>query len=634
MKPLLVLCLVALGFLSCSSPSPVAPKVVDGVIDLRQWDWGKDPWVDLSGHWFFSWKSFVPPDQVFLGAGTYRTVPLAWQTDNLPPPAPDHFGWATYAVRVRLPPNTPTLGLKLNFIGSAYDLYADGEKVYSCGTLGTDETSSIPNHSALVLELRPKTSELDLVFHVSDFHELTSGISNPILLGAYLPLVEKRQNKLYFDVFLFGILLMMGLYHMGLYFFHRTDRASLYFAFLCFLLCWRNFVYEEFFILQVFPQIDWLFSTRLGFWDYALCTLTFFFYIRHTFPRIRWKYFQEVVIGACLLYCGLVAFTPLIVFSSFLNLYHLMTLGIGAFTLTVLVAALIRREFGAGLFLAGFIVLLATVTNDILHTMFLWQNINLSAVGLLVFLLFQSVVMTRKFSLSIKANERLTAHLKNLNTSFERFVPKEILSYLQRDSIAEVQLGDNTEREMAVLFVDIRDFTSLSEKMTPQDNFRFINSFLSRVGPSIRDNGGFVDKYLGDGVMALFPGGADDAVAAALSVNDNLEAYNTERTKAGSQPIRVAIGIHCGFLMLGTIGENQRMDSTVISDTVNLASRMEGLAKKHDLNIVITEAAFHQLSSPEALHAAFVGEEQVKGKSERIRVWSVLGRRVSPEPGT
>ncbi len=104
---------------------------------------------------------------------------------------------------------------------------------------------------------------------------------------------------------------------------------------------------------------------------------------------------------------------------------------------------------------------------------------------------------------------------RRMTESFERFVPAEFLALLGKPDVASVRAGDAVRRELAVLFADIRDFTSMSEKMSPEENFRFINACLRRIGPVIRQNGGFVDKYIGDAIMALFPS-ATAAVEAAF----------------------------------------------------------------------------------------------------------------------
>ena len=177
---------------------------------------------------------------------------------------------------------------------------------------------------------------------------------------------------------------------------------------------------------------------------------------------------------------------------------------------------------------------------------------------------------------------------------------------------------------MSIFFLDIRDFTSLSENMSPRDNFRFLNSFLGVFGPIIRAHGGFVDKYPGDGIMALFPGKPDDALLAALEMRERLVAYNEGRVKGGYPPIRFGIGIHTGPLMLGTIGENNRMDSTVISDTVNAASRIEGLNKKFATDILFSGATLRSLAEPGRFDSRLAGEEMVKGKARAVQVYELV----------
>jgi class 3 adenylate cyclase len=216
--------------------------------------------------------------------------------------------------------------------------------------------------------------------------------------------------------------------------------------------------------------------------------------------------------------------------------------------------------------------------------------------------------------------------LKEINESLERFIPREFLGFLGKENILEVELGNWSEREMTIFFLDIRNFTALSENMSPRDNFRFLNSFLSIFGPIVRTHGGFIDKYPGDGIMALFPGGPDGALASALEMRSRLVDYNEGRAKGGYAPIRFGIGIHSGPLMLGTIGENNRMDSTVISDAVNTASRLEGLTKKFSKDILVSGDTLDALARPGDYETRYLGEEQVKGRASAVRVYELAGR--------
>lgn len=217
-----------------------------------------------------------------------------------------------------------------------------------------------------------------------------------------------------------------------------------------------------------------------------------------------------------------------------------------------------------------------------------------------------------------------TADLERLNVAYERFVPRQFLSLLQKQNIIETALGDHVQREMTIMFSDMRSFTTLSETMTPQENFAFINAYLRRVSPIIRKHHGLIDKYIGDAIMALFPRCADDAVQAAIEMNQAVARYNVERTAAGYQAIQIGIGLHTGSVMLGTVGEEERMQGTVISDAVNVAARLEGLTKAYGASLLISEQTQQALETPSRYHHRFVDRVQVKGKHTAISVLEIF----------
>lgn len=224
-------------------------------------------------------------------------------------------------------------------------------------------------------------------------------------------------------------------------------------------------------------------------------------------------------------------------------------------------------------------------------------------------------------------NRRLVAEVQkvaSLNEAFKKYVPQEFLKLLQKESIVHVKLGDNVRKTMTVLFSDIRSFTTLAESMSPQETFNFINGYLQQMEPMISKRGGFIDKYIGDAIMALFSTAPDNAVKAALDMLHTLDNYNQERRRAGYGPIQIGIGINTGSLMLGTIGGESRMDSTVISDDVNLASRIEDLTKMYGASLLIGEKTFLSLDKPRDYSVRVVGRIRVKGKSEPTTVFEIF----------
>jgi two-component system sensor histidine kinase ChiS len=229
------------------------------------------------------------------------------------------------------------------------------------------------------------------------------------------------------------------------------------------------------------------------------------------------------------------------------------------------------------------------------------------------------------FSLNYMAEtiQDYAATLEKLLASFSRFVPRKFLEFLNKESISDVQLGDQIQKEMTILFSDIRSFTTLSESMTPAETFNFINSYLSRVGPAIRLYNGFIDKYIGDGIMALFPGEPDDAVTSAITMMRKVDEYNEHRVSSGYKPIKIGIAIHTGLLMLGAIGEDERMDGSVISDAVNICSRMEKLTKLYQVSIIISRETLDKLNTPDKYHIRFLDKVQVKGKNVPVSLYEV-----------
>jgi adenylate cyclase len=237
--------------------------------------------------------------------------------------------------------------------------------------------------------------------------------------------------------------------------------------------------------------------------------------------------------------------------------------------------------------------------------------------------LFTTVVTALRSFRALTQIEASKSELEKIAAASARFVPRQFLKFLKRESIVDAKLGDSVQAEMTIMFADIRSFTSLSESMSPQENFEFLNSYLSRVGPVIRQYNGFIDKYIGDGIMALFPNCAEDAVQAAIEMQQQVKIYNKHRQNSGYKPISIGIGLHTGTLMLGTIGEAERMESTVISDAVNLASRVEGLTKMYGVGVVASVQTLCRLDDPQKYKCRFLDRVKVKGKQKPVAVFEI-----------
>lgn len=222
------------------------------------------------------------------------------------------------------------------------------------------------------------------------------------------------------------------------------------------------------------------------------------------------------------------------------------------------------------------------------------------------------------------ANARLFEQTSALERANARFVPYEFLQALHRPSIVEVRLGDHVRKEMSMFFSDIRGFTGLVEHLSPEATLQFVNGYLAIAEAPLLANGGFIDKYLGDGILALFDGSADHAVRGAIAMHKALADYNVGRLAAGLPEVRTGIGINTGTVVLGTLGGKNALQCSVVGDAVNLASRIESLTRRYGATLLISEATYDRLAQPRAYTTRRVGRVQVVGKTLPVTVYEVL----------
>jgi class 3 adenylate cyclase len=222
------------------------------------------------------------------------------------------------------------------------------------------------------------------------------------------------------------------------------------------------------------------------------------------------------------------------------------------------------------------------------------------------------------------------SRISRMNEAYYRFVPREFLEELGKKDISQIELGDQVQREMTILFTDIRGFTELSEDLSPKDTFDFINQYLGIMEPIITNNNGFIDKYIGDSIMALFSKDADDALIATLEMRRVLVDFNEVREAEGKAPIEFGTGIHTGNLMLGIVGGYGRMDGTVVSDAVNLASRLEGITKHYGAAAIISEDTLIKLKNPNLFNYRLLDIAKVKGKKKAVYIFELIDAENEP----
>ncbi len=450
---------------------------------------------------------------------------------------------------------------------------------------------------------------------VSEASRIDSVNKNKPNLISTAPSIQKKKlpAKQVFDLILLGSLLTMALLYFCLFGLGKKEISTLYFACLCILIAYLYVMSSERFFVTLFPNFDWELAIKIKLICVYLGFTIFVMFIKSLYPQEFSKIMLWVSQGLGVLFTALTLATNAEIHRYGIMAYGVIVLVFCIYLIYVLIRASLRKRYGAILSLAGILLLFIIIINDIFYDHSIILTGYLVPFGVFIFIFSQSFILSQHFS---RSSDR--------EIIYERFVPKEFLKSLHKDDIADVKLGDNAELDMSILFSDIRNFTTLSEQMTPEQNFKFINSYLSVMGPVIRSHHGFIDKFIGDAIMALFDKSPDDAVRGAIGMMRKRVEYNEGRKRAGYVPIRIGIGINTGTLRIGTIGERGRMEGTVISDAVNVASRIEGMTKTYGVSLLISDQTYRSLEDPSKYHIRKIDEIKVKGKSEPVTMWEVF----------
>lgn len=555
------------------------------------------------------------------------SLPHTWNDVEINGQPMGPYATATYRIHVRLPPEMDAVGLKMLDSSSAYRLYVNGRVYAENGRVGTSRSESVPDYRTRIVNIQNPGEDLEIILQVANFHHRLGGAWELMRIGPVKDVTREKILQTMFQAFIAGSLMIMGIYHLAIFYLRRKDRSTLWFGLFCILLSFRGMTTGERILHDLLPfgLYFWEAAVSLEYLTMVLSTPLFYMFMYTLYPEDGSKKLGKILLWISVVFFIFVVLTPTRLFSHSLFYFQFVMFAVVLGSIVLMSKAVWNKRPGAVFVTLTTLFFAFAVINDLLYNQQLINTMHLSPLGLFVFIFAQSFNLSTKFAIAFRTIESMTENLQRYNKAYSRFVPTEFLRFLDRDTVLEIELGDQVEAEMTILFIDIRNFSSISEGMNPQENFNFLNKFLGRVGPLIRKHSGFIDKYLGDGFMALFPGRTEDAVNSAIEICKEMERFNAQIQEQGqSVHIRIGCGIHRGRLMLGTVGEEMRMDGTVISDAVNLAARLEGLTKKYGSMILLSEDALFGMADADHYKFRFLGKVLVKGRSMPVSIFEIL----------
>ncbi len=594
-----------LGVLIMSCLVPVQAQLLQGQTQATPFP--------LTEHWQYHWDRLDPEPKPV-------TDPEIWQAIAPPQRLTVPRGAEALWLAIPLPEGrSPFPALYFQGIPHILEASINGEVVYIFDELTPENTLKHKEGEFPIIALRPEHHGQTLLIrsYVADQSSISLGYDGRLLYGEKPHLFRQLILRDSIRLILGFFFITCGFFPLVISLFRQTDSIYGSFSFVAYLIGIYTISTTQVIRLLFDYSILWTF---LHHGVFHLLPVSIGFFFEHVFgvgpKKLIRRIWQTHLFYAPL--ALILAGTGIITWKT----AAFPTQMGGLFTASVIISLAIwkarkgNREAKA--LCLGLALFLACTMYDILNHLYLifpWR-LQLYPWGMLFFLIALAFILERRF---IEAEN----HLKAYAQASDRFVPHEFLQFLGKTSIIDVQLGDQVEQEMTVLFSDIRSFTSISESMPPERNFNFLNAYLRNVSPVIREHDGFIDKYIGDAVMALFPQRVEDAVGAAIAMQRALHTFNQEIRAEGYPAISIGIGLHRGTLMLGTIGEAERMETTVIADAVNLASRLEESTKRFGANLIISRKTLQQMANPDQFAWRYLGKIMVKGKKESVEICEI-----------
>ncbi|WCL49840.1 adenylate/guanylate cyclase domain-containing protein [Leptospira sp. GIMC2001] len=587
--------------------------------------------ISLKGDWEIYWNVMSDWQEIDKPAKEiqYANVPSSW--NNLNPNSNKSFGYATYRLQIKnVQPNEP-LYFKLRPQTSAFKIYVNRHEIASVGKVGEQAESSSPEYKIVYSSYEPIDKEIELLMVISNYDHSRGGFRAAIEIGNKNTILINSLVKAGFELFVMGGIIAMGLFHLTMFKVRKKDTSALYFAMFCFINAIRLFVLDNYYINYFIPNVSWEFLVKMDYMTTPLVAPIFLAYIRSLYEEDVKEIALKIIVYSSVSFSLLVLFSSPYFFSGLLIISNAIVALSTLFAFYTILRIHHYKRRDAKLLLTGTFILLIFGIHDLLAGSRVIQDDLMLPIGLFFFFLVQAIVLSRRnatmyansFALKVESAEA-NFRLENLNTEYSKYVPTEFIQLMDKRDILDVHVGDFVSKNIAVLSSDIRDFTTFSEGMNPEDNFKFLNAYLSRVAPAIRNNSGIIDKYIGDAVIALFHTGTADAISSGIEMHRIIQDYNNQRVARNFQPISIGIGIHSGESLLGIIGEDVRTQTTAISESVHLASIIEGLTKKYGAKILISLDSLFNTPEPDKYPYRIVDTIRIYPGDEPIGIAEIL----------
>lgn len=553
-------------------------------------------YIDINTSWDFFWGKFVSPSDTSTKPDALVSVPSDWNkyplSEDIQKISKTGLGSGTYRLLLtNLKPETNYVFPVYKLAYTAFEIYADNTLIYQSGTPSEDWKNSKPEQFFDTASFVPdKNGTILLTIFVSNNFYRKGGLRGTISLYE-----EDSYERFHFKevssyAIFSGILIMISVYCL-IIFFLKKDKSPLYLALLI-LAIYSRIASSTFPIIKtIFPNMPFTVMLRIEYISvfFIPCFLTLYL---DTLNKYIFEKVPAVLISAPgFIFMFLDILLPISIVNRIVPVMQIYMYTASALDAILFIFSLFKhRDFLTSVCIFSFLIIVSGATSDILlihHASFM-QGIHLLTPAFVCFAFVQIFILAYIQNQNDLKVMELNNYLHETNQAYYRFVPKEFLELLCKKDITEVTLGEYKVSKAAVLSADIRNFTSTSEKLVPIQVFDMLNSYLRRVAPLIRKYHGIIEKYLGDGIIAIFPDSAEAALNCAIEMQEQMIELREEFAERGMPQIQIGIGVHYGDIVIGTGGNNDRMTEISLSKDIDIAIKTEGKTKIYHRPILAT----------------------------------------------
>lgn len=550
--------------------------VQKGYIDLHDFNFDSTV-INLSGVWeFYPNQFYLEKDleKKHIENVLFLNVPSLWKKSVFPNKQNPEIGFGTYKINVRFPEKKDIYALRLKRIESAYSIYINDSLTVSTGIVGKDVTQTKPSQNT-ISKTFSANGPTSLIIHISNFHHRKGGIDDEIILGKPDKINSVNRSAQSYEFFIFGVLIIMAVFHLGLFFFGKKDFSFLFFSFLLISQILSTSVNGEMFIMKVFPELSWQWLKKIDYLSNFLRLTFFVLFFRHLYKEYIHLYFSRTIIGSVVVLSGIVFFTDISFYSFTLFVFISLFLISLSYILYAQIKSIRSKKEGAIIPFSGTIILSITAVNDIFYVFDIIDSIYLIPFGLFIFIFTQSYILSFSFSNLYKKAEELNRLTKDLD---------EMKNKLLNDKSLDLNKTLKTlcaynEADKAYIFT-VKETVPDLKAYYPEDTELLIEKYLSEiVKESILNKSSIIIQNLG---LSSFKqhfksdhNNVKSILAVPLIVSDKLRAVicfeSEKKSKFNSR--------HRDFY------QNMSDQILGISDNIKMFNELEGL-KKNLKNII------------------------------------------------